>query len=277
MDLYSIKTIKSLLKEQGETPKDRLGQNFLIEKRVALKMLKAADLKPSDTVLEVGAGMGTLTLELAKAAKEVIAVEKDHVMIEILKETLKDFDNVQIIQGDILSQDKELLNLTGGYKMVANLPYYITSPVIRMSLEAQKRPELMVFMVQKEVAQRIAAKPPEMSILAVSAQFYAETKIVSAVRKSAFWPRPKVDSAIIKLVPNKESPSAEEAKSFFRVVKAGFAQPRKQLLNNLSNQLKFSREVVEAWLNHAGIHSTQRAETLSLQDWATLVNSFPKT
>jgi len=283
MDLYSIKTIKELLKVQKTTPKDRLGQNFLLEKRVASKMLVAAELSLKDTVLEIGPGIGTLTQELAKSAKQIAAVEKDPAMVEILKETTKDLKNIQIVQGDILK-----LNLTelsypqlneikdGKYKVVANLPYYITSPVVRMFLETENKPGLIVLMVQKEVAQRICAKPPDMSLLAVSVQFYAEVKIVSFVRKGAFWPRPKVDSAIIKIVPNKERPEISPAR-FFHVVKAGFKQARKQLGNNFTQGLRLSREETETWLNQTGIQPTQRAETLSLENWVALTKSFPKT
>jgi len=278
MDLYSIKTIKELLKTYKTTPKDRLGQNFLLEKRVASKILRAAGFSSKDTVLEIGPGIGTLTQELAKSAKQVVAVEKDPAMVEILKETTKDLKNIQIVQGDVLVLDalKEFFSRVKEYKVVANLPYYITSPVIRMFLETDKKPELMVLMVQKEVAQRMCAKPPDMNLLAVSVQFYAEPKIVSFVRKNAFWPQPKIDSAVVKLAVNKERSQTSPAQ-FFRVVKAGFKQPRKQLGNNLAQGLKLSRKEVEIRLGHTNIQPTKRAETLSLEDWVALTKSFPKT
>ena len=238
-------------------------------------MLRAAELSLEDTVLEIGPGIGTLTKELAKNAGRIIAVEKDPAMIKILRETTKTLSNIKIIQADILSLS--LLRLAKeGYKVVANLPYYITSPVIRMFLEATKlpKPELMIFMVQKEVAQRICAKQKDMNLLAVSVQFYAEPKIVSFVSKGAFWPRPKVDSAILKLVPKKELPPVNPA-LFFRIVKAGFKQPRKQLGNNLMQGLKLKREEVEMRLRRIGIAPTQRAETLSLKDWISLTKSLP--
>ena len=279
MDLYSIKTIKELLKAHNTTSKKRLGQNFLLEKRVTSKILKAAELSRKDMVLEIGPGIGTLTKELAKNAGKVVAVEKDPAMVEILKETIKDLADVEVIRGDILSLSRSSfakLDRDKEYKVVANLPYYITSPVIRMFLETDKKPELMVFMVQKEVAQRICARPPDMNLLAVSIQFYAEPKIVSFVRKGSFWPQPKVDSAIVKLVPNKEKSKLAPAK-FFRVVKAGFKQPRKQLHNNLSLGLKLSKQAVETWLRQANISPTQRAETLCLKDWVSLTASLPKS
>ena len=274
MDLYSIKTIKELLRAHNSTPKEHLGQNFLLEKRVAAKMLRAAELSLEDTILEIGSGIGTLTKELAKNAGRIIAVEKDPAMIKILRETTKTLSNIKIIQADILSLP--LLGLAKeGYKVVANLPYYITSPVIRMFLEAKlPKPELMIFMVQKEVAQRICAKQKDMNLLAVSVQFYAEPKIISFVSKGAFWPRPKVDSAILKLVPKKELPPVNPA-LFFRIVKAGFKQPRKQLGNNLMQGLKLKREEIEMRLRRIGIAPTQRAETLSLKDWISLTKSLP--
>ncbi|MCH7828762.1 ribosomal RNA small subunit methyltransferase A [Patescibacteria group bacterium] len=273
MDLYSIKTIKELLRAYNTIPKERLGQNFLLEKRVASKMLKATEISQKDIVLEIGPGIGTLTQELAQKAKRVIAVEKDPTMVKILRETTGALPNIEIIQADILKLNLARLSYS---KVVANLPYYITSPVIRMFLEAKNKPELMVFMVQKEVAQRICAKPPDMNLLAVSVQFYAEPKIVSFVRKGAFWPQPKVDSAIVKIVPKNELPFVDPG-LFFRIVKAGFKQPRKQLGNNLAQGLKLSREEIETWLNQGDIQPTQRAETLSLTDWVVLAKSLPKS
>ncbi len=236
-------------------------------------MLKATEISQKDIVLEIGPGIGTLTQELAQKAKRVIAVEKDPTMVKILRETTGALPNIEIIQADILKLNLARLSYS---KVVANLPYYITSPVIRMFLEAKNKPELMVFMVQKEVAQRICAKPPDMNLLAVSVQFYAEPKIVSFVRKGAFWPQPKVDSAIVKIVPKNELPFVDPG-LFFRIVKAGFKQPRKQLGNNLAQGLKLSREEIETWLNQGDIQPTQRAETLSLTDWVVLAKSLPKS
>ena len=293
MDLYSIKTIKELLKLHKTIPKEHLGQNFLLEKRVASKMLKAAELSLKDIILEIGPGIGTLTQELAKNAKQIVAVEKDSAMVEILKETTETLPNIQIIQADILKLNltrlsyprpfgsenpsgSERLNLAKDrYKVVANLPYYITSPVIRMFLETESKPQLMVLMVQKEVAQRICAKP-RMNLLAVSVQFYAHPEIISYVPKSAFWPWPNIASAIIKLILNKESLEVSSS-HFFRVVKAGFKQPRKQLGNNFCKGLSLSKSNIDSWLKQNDITPTQRAETLSLEDWVSLAKSLPKT
>ena len=272
MNLYSIKVIKELLKAHETTLQKHLGQNFLLEKKIASKMLVVAELSDKDTVYEIGPGLGTLTKELAQNASKVIAIEKDPAMVKILKETTKNLLNIQIIQADVLKaalpQDR--------YKVVANLPYYLTSPAIRMFLEAQNKPELMVFMVQKEIAQRICAKPPNMSILAVSVQFYAKVKIVSIVSKSSFWPRPKVDSAIIQIVPKKNL-SSLDSDLFFRIVKIGFKQPRKQLGNNLSAGLNLTKEDTETWLNKNNLQPILRAQTLSIEDWIAITKSFPKT
>ncbi|MFN3302081.1 MAG: 16S rRNA (adenine(1518)-N(6)/adenine(1519)-N(6))-dimethyltransferase RsmA, partial [Patescibacteria group bacterium] len=163
--------------------------------------IKSANLSKDDVVLEIGPGTGILTLELAKRAKKVIAVEKDEKMIEILKDVLKNsgIQNVQIIKGDILKLLTSHFQLPTSFKVVGNIPYYLTSRLLRNLLELKKKPKLIVLMVQKEVAQRICAKPPKMNLLAVSVQFYGKPEIVSYVSKKSFWPRPKVDSAIIKI------------------------------------------------------------------------------
>ncbi len=271
----SVKDVRNLLKSYGIRPLKRLGQNFLVNEKAFEKILKAADLSSKDVVLEIGSGIGNLTLKLAKKVKEVIAIEKDKKMCEILTQELKDQDikNVQIINHDILKID--LIPYTKSpYKLVANLPYYITSPVIRKFLEFNKPPKSMVLMIQKEVAQRICAKPGKMSILAVSVQFYANPKIISYISKKSFWPQPKVDSAIIKIVPKKIKISNEFVKKFFEIIKAGFSQPRKQLINNLSKKLGFKKGKVEGWLLENGIESEQRAETLSIDNWKKLTKSF---
>jgi|SRR3989344_9273019 len=269
MDSTSIKAIKELLEKRHTKPKKGLGQNFLIDKNALANIIQAADIQPQDTVLEIGPGIGILTHALAQKAKEVIAVEKDGAMLEILKETLKDCPNVKILQGDALRYDAGLKI----YKIVANLPYYITSPIIRKFLEEKNQPTVMALMVQKEVAQRICAKPPRMSILSVSAQFYAEPKIIAYVSKEKFWPAPKVDSAIIKIIPHTRQEKID-ANLFFKIIKAGFLHPRKQLANNLSVALKKEREEIQDWLTKNNIAPAQRAETLAMQDWLNLTKSF---
>jgi 16S rRNA (adenine1518-N6/adenine1519-N6)-dimethyltransferase len=270
MNLLSPKETKELLAKHGTRPSKGLGQNFLIDKNVLDKIVNSADIKPSDIILEVGPGIGTLTQELAKKAKKVVAVEKDSTMCKILKETLSSYKNIEIINGDILKLDPKPYTLNP-HKVVANIPYYLTSPLIRRFLEASNPPSEMILMLQKEVAQRICSKPPNMSLLAVSVQFYADPKIISYVSKNCFWPAPKVDSAIIKIIPHKSAlPSASFRLDFFKVVKAGFSQPRKQLGGNLSKVLKISKEKVAVWLLKNKIDPAQRAETLSIKDWENL-------
>ena len=310
MDLFSKKEIKKLLKKHQISPSKRLGQNFLVDKSVVKKVVDAADLKPEDIILEIGPGIGTLTRELADRVKKVIAVEKDPNMIAILGETLKRLRNVDLIQADIrrlkfqitkgeedsaafffrlvsLSQNSaskfqanSKIQIPKNYKIVGNLPFYLTAPVIRQLLERTDARRLYaVFVVQKEVGQRICAKPPRMSMLAVSVQVYAETKIMGYIPKKSFWPQPKVDAAIIKILPLKIKShdrriSSQRKNLFFKVVKAGFSQPRKQLINNLSKSLKLSRAKVEIWLKKNDIRPTQRAETLTVKDWIKLTKSI---
>jgi len=275
-----LESIKALLKKYNIHPSKRLGQNFLVDEKVLEKIVETANLSKNDIVLEIGPGIGNLTLELAKRVKKVIAVEKDPRLVGILNEELriKNVKNVEIIKNDILNTNlkSEILNLKS-YKIVANIPYYLTSPLIRRFLENTRvRPVQMTLMVQKEVAQRICAKPPEMSLLAVSVQFYAKPEIISFVSKRSFWPSPKVDSAIIKIVPRqfRVFVSRQFREQFFRIVKAGFSQPRKQLINNLSGGLKIEREETKNWLGGNDIQPTQRAETLAVQDWIKLTKSF---
>ncbi len=258
-----------MLKKQGVRPLKRLGQNFLINKGVLKIIIEAASLSPEDTVLEIGPGTGVLTLALVERVKKVIAVEKDIRMIKVLKEALKNFKNVEIIQGDILKVNLRVKN----YKVVGNLPFYLTAPVIRKFLEMREaKPQSMVLIVQKEVAQRICSKPPRMNLLAVSVQFYAESKIISYVSKKSFWPQPEVDAAVIKITPT--APPIGKRDLFFKIVKAGFSQPRKQLINNLSKGLKMNKEEVKAWLKKNKISHIQRAETLKIEDWLKLTKSY---
>jgi len=262
MDLKSIK------------PNKRLGQNFLVDKGAVFKIVETANISKNDVILEIGPGTGLLTKELVKKAKKVIAIEKDKKMADILNENLKDCKNIEIIIADILKINdfSAWLSQAEKYKVVANIPYYATSPIIRKFLEIENPPELMVLTIQKEVAQRICAKPPNMSILSVSVQFYAEPKIISYISKNSFWPKPKVDSAIIKIIPHNIYNINKD--SFFKVVKAGFKQPRKQLVNNLLKGLKISRKEVEILLQKAGIEPKQRPETLSVQNWIRLTEFF---
>jgi 16S rRNA (adenine1518-N6/adenine1519-N6)-dimethyltransferase len=363
-----------LLQQYHLRPSKRLGQNFLIDQKVLHKIIGVSDLSENDIVVEIGPGLGILTIELARRVKKVIAVEKDKNLIKALKQVLAEnkIENVEIIQGDILKlipnnqfriqkkypkinpqkldietwdffrppaspclpaslrppdmltqvmrAGKALLagealragdsNLgIGHYKVIANIPYYLTSPLIRKFLESENPPQAIILMIQKEVAQRICARPPHMSLLSVAVQFYAEPKIISYVSKKSFWPQPKVDSAIIKMTPRNvagyhpefisgsraiptpsflspllrgrlsgdQSPllkgrlSGDQFREhFFRVVRAGFSHPRKQLANNLSTELKIDRKKIEEFLEKIWLKSTQRAEELTVDNWRIL-------
>ncbi|MBI4836878.1 MAG: 16S rRNA (adenine(1518)-N(6)/adenine(1519)-N(6))-dimethyltransferase [Candidatus Portnoybacteria bacterium] len=355
--------IQTILHQYRLRPSKKLGQNFLIDRKVLYKIIGASDLSKNDTVVEVGPGLGILTIELARRVKKVIAVEKDARMIVALKENLTEnkIENVEIIQGDILklipndqiriqkkypTTNSQKLDIEtwdffcppaslcppprlplgcragealragnsgleilpraksrgGHYKVIANIPYYLTSLLIRNFLEANIPPELMVLMIQKEVAQRICAsptkvfagqkfrraRPPHMSLLSVAVQFYAKPEIISYVSKKSFWPQPKVDSAIIKMTPFRCHPELvsgspgpkkilkqvqndkEFEDKFFKVVRAGFLHPRKQLANNLSTGLKIDRRKIEKLLEKIQLKSTQRAEELTVDNWRVL-------
>ena len=272
-----LEEIKRLLKKYNIRPSRRLGQNFLVDEKIFSKIIETANLSENDVVLEVGPGIGNLTVELAKSVKKVIAVEKDQDLVRILKELLDCWKvrNVRIVEGDIRKIENCKLKIENCYKVVANIPYYLTSPLIRKFLEASNAPKEMILMVQKEVAQRICAKPPKMSILAVSVQFYAKPEIISFVSKKSFWPQPKVDSAIIKIKPLINADKRLiNADLFLKTVKTGFSQPRKQLANNLSNGLKMDKGKVKNWLLKNNIQPTQRAETLTIEDWLKLLKSY---
>ena len=274
MNFNSKSSIRGLLKSRGLKPKKQLGQNFLIDRGVTKKIIIAAGLSLKDTVLEVGPGLGVLTFELTKTAKKVIAVEKDPDMVKILDGRLK-AKNLKVVQGDILKiLDSEELPL-GSYKVIGNLPFYITSSIIRRFLERSKNPPLqMILTVQKEVAQRICAKPPNMSLLAVSVQFYSDPKIISYISKKSFWPQPEVDAAVINIQTRKSSLKKDKKNLFFKIAKAGFSRPRKQLANNLSKNLGIGKIKAGEWLKKNNIRPDQRAETLSLEDWIKLTKSF---
>ncbi len=270
-------------------PSKRLGQHFLISQKALQKIIQTAEISKKDIVLEIGPGLGILTQELAQRAKKVIAVEKDKRMVTRLQETLKDHQNVEIIHNDILKilrdspSDTVLESRTVSeglslkkYKVVANIPYYLTSPLIRLFLESARPPQEMILLIQKEVAQRICAKPPKMSLLAVAVQFYSQPKIISYVSKKSFWPRPKVDSAIIKISQIKK-PKNINPEKFFRIVKAGFASPRKQLINNLFQKLNLDRGKIKKALTQCRLDIQVRAENLSVEDWLKLFHRFHRS
>jgi len=270
MDLTSVKTLKNLLNQYNIRLNKNLGQNFLLSRRVLADIIKAADLKPDDVVLEIGPGLGGLTFELAKHVKKVIAVEKDMRLAEALQMINRSnyqINNLEIINSDILKVSSQMLGVRS-YKVVANLPYQITSPVLWKFLYEEKyKPELMVLMVQQEVAERMVAKPGQMSVLSVLVQYYADVHIVKNVKKGSFYPEPKVDSAIIKLkVKNDQRKINEEI--FIKLVKVGFSNKRKMLKNNLTSLVK-DKQVAEL-LEQINLNAKIRAQELSIAGWIKL-------
>jgi 16S rRNA (adenine1518-N6/adenine1519-N6)-dimethyltransferase len=271
------------LRQSGFKPKKRLGQHFLTDEGVLERILSASELSPGDVVIEIGPGLGVLTEGLARQRARVIAVELDAKLVALLKKRLAGFPDVKIVHGDILkATPRELLrdNLPGldpggGYKVIANLPYYITSPVLGHFLETEARPSRMVVMVQREVGEAIAAAPGKMRLLSVKAQFYGKPAIVSYVRAASFYPPPKVDSVILRLdVYSKPPIEVSDVAGFFGIVMHGFSAPRKQLRNSLAHSLEMSPGQVTSLLETAGIEGKRRAETLSLEEWRELWKVF---
>ena len=264
--------------------KKSLGQNFLKDDAVLQRIVESAELSKNDFVIEIGPGHGALTEKLAKVCKKVIAIELDDRLIEVLQNKFKDTDNVEIIHDDILKLNlPELVTKylprrqaskiqDTKYKIVANLPYYITSPIIRLFLETEYPPKEMILMVQKEVAERICAQAGKMSILAVSVQYYAKPEYLFTVSKESFEPMPKVESALIRIT-NHESRimnNKEEVKKFFRIVRAGFSAKRKTLANNLSNGLQLDKKEIEEKLISLGFSKNTRAQELGVEEWKKL-------
>jgi 16S rRNA (adenine1518-N6/adenine1519-N6)-dimethyltransferase len=261
--------VMDLVRRYGIDPKRSLGQNFLVDEGHLDHIAAAAALSPADAVVEIGPGVGTLTARLAARAGLVVAVELDDRLIELLRADFADRPHVTIVHGDFLALDPSSLIPAGRpYKVVANLPYYITSAALRRVLEAQRPPRLAVVMVQAEVAERICAAPGDLSLLAVSVQFYATPAIVHRVPAGAFYPRPKVDSAVLRLEVRPQPAVTDVSPArFFAVVRAGFSQKRKQLANSLAAGLALPKATVAAALRQAGVDPTRRAETLSLAEW----------
>jgi 16S rRNA (adenine1518-N6/adenine1519-N6)-dimethyltransferase len=262
-----------LLRQAELKPSRGLGQNFLSDNNILDRIVTLAEVTEDDEVLEIGPGLGSLTRHLALSARKVSAVEIDKKIFALLPEILKDYQNIHLICGDILEQDPGNLGLQPGYLVVANIPYYITSAVIRHLLEASVKPARIVLTVQREVAQRICALAGDMNLLALSVQVYGKPQVVMQIPSGAFYPPPKVDSAVVRidLYPQPYIP-LEHLELFFALCKAGFGQKRKTLRNSLSHGLKLSAQEVEERLMNAGIDPGRRAETLSLDEWKNVVN-----
>ena len=262
--------IRALLRQYGVIPRKEIGQNFLIDREVLQQIISAADLSPDSVVVEIGPGSGTLTDALAHTAGQVIAIEVDERLVNLLRDRFASTSNVKIVQSDILRVDlSALVGTQGAFTVVANLPYHITSAVLRHLLESPTKPQSMVVMVQREVAERIVAPSGKMSILSVSIQFYGEPRLIREVPARAFYPCPAVNSAILRIDLYDTPPTqVKDVDRYFRVVRAGFSQRRKQLRNSLSAGLRLPTETVIDALRGCGIEETRRPQTLTVEEWA---------
>lgn len=263
--------IPFLLRKYGLRPHKGLGQNFLQDPTALEKIVSAAEIQPTDIVLEIGPGLGSLTRYLAASAKEVVAVELDQHLLPPLKSVLTPYTNVRIIHGDILETDPNDLIQQQEYIVAANIPYYITSAVIRHLLESKSKPRRIVLTIQKEVAQRICEKPGDMSLLALSVQVYGKPRISASIPSGAFFPSPNVDSSVL-VIDIYTSPliPKELLDNFFKLIKAGFSQKRKTLRNSLSSGLSLAPANAADLLTRASIDPMRRAETLSMEEWQRL-------
>ena len=282
MKLYAPSTIREIKEKYGFKLSKSLGQNFLTDKNIIDKIIDATEITDEDLVIEIGPGVGVLTYEAAQQAKKVIAVEIDKNLIPILKDTLSEFDNVEVINQDVLKTDlNQIIADSGcrGAKIIGNLPYYITTPIIMGILENDTHADSITIMMQKEVADRIKSGPGTKAYgaLSVAVQYYCEVETVAIVPKEVFFPAPKVDSAVLKLNIRKEKPvELIDEKMFFRCIKAGFGQRRKTLSNSLMGLGDVSKEQVKSCLEILGIDEKRRAETLSLEEFANIANYFSK-
>ena len=272
----NVGRVKGALRRLGTSARKGLGQNFLVDEAILEKILEAAHLSGEDVVIEVGPGTGILTQALAERCGLVIAVELDDVLASALEQSMAARSNVRVVHGDIMRLEAWREAPEGrDYKVVANLPYYIASATLTRFLEFPRKPELMVAMMQKEVAEEIVAGPGKLRFLSVLIQFYSRPEIIAEVPPSSFYPPPKVGSAILRLTPHTApAVDVEDPGEFLRFVAAGFRQPRKQLSNSLSHGLGIPAAEVSKQLRASGIDQHRRAETLTIQEWAALFQEF---
>ncbi len=265
-------SLKQKIFEYGVEPKRRRGQNFLIDENILKKIVHTAKLTKKDTVVEIGAGLGFLTNLLSTAGKKVFAIELDKELFEILKKEVGDKKNITCIKDDAREVPLNTFGKkNGSYRVVANIPYNITSQIIQKFLEGTPQPWDMILLIQKEVAERICAQPPDMSILACAVQYFAAPKILFDVSRSCFYPQPNVDSIVLHIQCNKQERSLKDSAHFFRCIHAGFAQKRKFLISNLQKGLAVPRNELERVFERLGIPLTIRAQELSVDQWKELV------
>ncbi|MDO4745805.1 MAG: 16S rRNA (adenine(1518)-N(6)/adenine(1519)-N(6))-dimethyltransferase RsmA [Bacillota bacterium] len=283
MKLYAPSTIQAIKEKHNFQLSKSLGQNFITDKSVIERIVEGSGAGEDDLVIEIGPGIGVLTAEAAETAGKVVAIEIDKKLIPILAETLGEYDNVRVINSDILKTDineiireeREAGSFSGGVKIMGNLPYYITTPIIMGILEKGVEADSITIMMQKEVADRIKSSPGGKiyGAISVAVQYYCEVEQVASVPKEVFVPRPKVDSAVLKLSIRKERPvDLIDEKSFFACIKAGFGQRRKTLLNSLTGVNGLAKEEIKKILEEAGIEPARRAETLNIEEFAAIAN-----
>jgi 16S rRNA (adenine1518-N6/adenine1519-N6)-dimethyltransferase len=266
-----------LMTELGIRPNKGLGQHFLFERGIVERMVRQAEVTATDTVLEIGPGLGILTSELLRKAGRVIAVELDRSLAAHLRAAYGDIREFHLVQGNALAMaSDELIPPGEPFDVVANLPYAAGTAILRHLLEQPRKPRRLTIMLQKEVAQRLIAQPPEMSILGVATQFFADPRLVFTVAPDVFIPPPKVESAVV-ILDVRENPllPAELQPLFFKIVNAGFRQKRKQVTNSLADVFQLPKADIAAWLSATGIHPTRRAETLAVAEWVALTRSAP--
>lgn len=287
--MFNKTEINQLISQYGIKPSKSKGQNFLIDQNSLAKIVEAANLSANDYVLEIGPGLGVLTEELIKKAGQVLAVELDAQIITFLYKKFKQVNNLQILESDILKLKNSVLAeklKSEKYKVVANLPYNITKPILRKFLSYDPKPKLIVVLVQKEVALKIVAQNKKQSILGLSVLFYGQPEIIDYVPASSFYPQPKVDSAILKIKTRTSWPAELQQvltkpevadfseKIFWQIIKIGFSSPRKQIQNNLQSGFKFSKQEVFEKIEQTGIKPSSRAEDLSLREWFLIYQQF---
>jgi 16S rRNA (adenine1518-N6/adenine1519-N6)-dimethyltransferase len=271
MDLSRVEDVRTALKLAGVKPNKGLGQHFLVDRSSLEGIMAAAEPGPPDTVLEIGPGLGVMTRPLTRLAGQVVAVETDPILAELLRRDAP--ANLTVVQEDILRFN--LSELPAGYKVIANIPYYLTSKIFRLLLESANPPTIMSVLIQREVAERITASPGRMSVLALSVQYYGQPDIVAVVERHKFWPAPEVDSAVLRVRLTGSAFPADTGK-LFRLIKAGFGEKRKQLKNALAGGLNISLDIATGLVKSAGLEPTARAQELGLADWQRLYQAALK-
>jgi 16S rRNA (adenine1518-N6/adenine1519-N6)-dimethyltransferase len=272
MDLSDAQDVKAAVQLAGLTARKGLGQHFLVDRESLEAVLAAGELEASDTVLEVGPGLGVMTTTLTRTVREVVAVEMDPVLAELLERDRP--SNLKVVRADIRQFD--VRQMPPGYKIVANIPYYVTSQLLRLFLESVNRPRLLSLLVQKEVAERLTAQPGQMSVLALSVQYYGRPTLIRIVERHKFWPPPKVDSAVLQVRVYDQPAFAADSTQLFRLIKAGFGEKRKMLKNSLAGGLNISLELAAQLIDTAELPVTARAQELGLPDWERLYRAAVK-